>query len=141
LFLLRFLGVDHDALIQDAIRQGLAERGLSYSTDLDAETPVGDGMWTEEPAKVVTFSDGRVFRERPTVEERWDDAGHDHFTFVEDGTDHEVERIFHTEWDEVEDSMSLEELREEDPVLGPAIADFFEGQGIDRVSFEPGDET
>ena len=94
--MLRILGIDSEKLISDAIKQKLKEQNLSFEV-LESPDLAGDGLFTEFHPKVVTFSNGRTFKEQLDVSERWDDEGHDYYAFIEKGALHKIRLINHEE--------------------------------------------
>lgn len=153
--LLEILGVDPNELIREVIDSKLAERGLSYEVEEDTDREEGDGLVTVFHPRRIKFSDGRVFVETIIEEVRSDDWGSDFYGFVEAGKPYKIMRVDYNDGDEPTVSeetvpgddgnvTSLDEIREQGnaltPGMGDEISDFFASQGIDSISFEPGDE-
>ncbi len=91
-FLLRELGISLDNLVAEAIKTGLAEKGLTIEVSEDAYCHEGAGLGEEFHPQVVKFSDGRTFVEALTEIDRGDDWGNDYYSFVEAGKSFEVTR-------------------------------------------------
>ena len=154
--LLELLGVDPSELLRQVIEQKLAEQGLTYEVDEDTDREEGDGMIEYFHPRRIKFSDGRVFVETLTETARSDDWGTDFYGFVEAGKPYEILRVdYNNSDDEPEitrevvpgtdgNVTSMEDIREQgnalSPGMGDSVADFFAGQGINEISFEPGDE-
>jgi hypothetical protein len=129
----------------------------------------GDGMYDSFQPDVITLSDGRVFIETQTETTQGDDWGNDYYTFVEvgkpftftrndwldDGNDPHVttEEMISTyqlpdpvipkpeiRFDNDGKKFSAGEVRESGGEFSGAVADFMEEQGLDHITFEPGDE-
>ena len=86
-FLLRELEIDSNALIRKAIEEAMTARGLKCKLGME---PILEGdMFSEFNPTVIHLSDRsahgleqeRVFVERLTEVERYDDSGHDHYSF------------------------------------------------------------
>ena len=153
--LLDMLGVDPNELLRQVIEQKLAEQGLSYEVVDDTDREEGDGLVHIFHPRKITFSDGRVFVETITESVRSDDWGSDHYGFVEAGKPYKIMHVDYNDGDEpsvteevvpgeVALPSSLEEIRDQGnaltPGMGDEISDFFASQGIDSISFEPGDD-
>lgn len=154
-FLLELLGVDPNELIRQVLEQKLAEAGLSYEEEEDLNREEGDGLVTVFHPRKLKFSDGRVFVETIIESVRSDDWGSDFYGFIEAGKPYKVMHVDYDESDEpvVREELvpgdagnvtSLDDIREQGnaltPGMGDEISDFFKSQGIDSVSFEPGDD-
>ena len=163
-FLLRELDIDLNALIVKAIAEKLSEKDLTFEAIEDTSRWEGDEMSGQFHPWRIEFSDGRVFVTALTHQQMGDDWGNESFTFVEAGKPFELHRSEYVGRDDdpqvsVEEMQNLEgmssphtpeikqgeiysldEVREQGGKFGGAIADFFSGQGIEGVSFEPGDE-
>lgn len=154
-FLLSLLEVDPNELLRQVIEQKLAEVGLSYEVEEDLEREEGDGLVTIFNPRRITLSDGRVFVETVVEEVRSDDWGSDFYGFIEAGKSYKVMKIDYNGDDNepsvteevipgTEAPLSLEEMREQgnalSPGMGDSVADFFASQGIETISFEPGDD-
>jgi hypothetical protein len=154
--LLDLLGVDPNELLRQVIEQKLAEQGLSYEVEEDTDREEGDGMIECFHPRRIKFSDGRVFVETLTETTRSDDWGQDFYGFVEAGKPYEILRVdYNGPGDEPEvtrevvpgagdNVTSLDDIREQgnslSPGMGDSVADFFAGQGINEISFEPAEE-
>ncbi len=94
-FLLRLLDINADELLKKAIVTELEKRGLTY-TELESTQKHHAGESSVEITdRKILFSDGRSFIERLVSQDLWDDEGHDHYGFVEDGPPHYVKREYH----------------------------------------------
>ena len=154
--LLELLGVDPNELLRQVIEQKLAEQGLSYEESEDTDREEGDGMVEIFHPRRIKFSDGRVFVETLVEEVRSDDWGSDFYGFVEAGKPYKILRVDYdgsSDEPNVREELvpgddgnvtSLDEIRAQGnalaPGMGDEISDFFASQGIDSVSFEPGDD-
>jgi hypothetical protein len=154
--LLDILGVDPNELLRQVIEQKLAEQGLSYEEEEDTTREEGDGMIEVFHPRRIKFSDGRVFVETLTETTRSDDWGQDFYGFVEAGKPYEILRVdYNTSDGEPEvtretipgaddNVTSLADIREQgnalSPGVGDSVADFFAGQGINEIRFEPAEE-
>ena len=139
-FVIEELGIDVEALIEKAIQAKLAEMGLSYEISEDhshTESGYGYSEGDFHPT-IIKFSDGRVFVDVRTADDRGDDWGSDYYSFVEVGKPYELRREAYCGCEDdphvTIDTMPPVSI---DPVR---IANFFAEHGIDKVSIEPGDD-
>lgn len=84
-FLLELMDIDPNELLREALTEKMAEANLSYTVIADTEREEDDGLYNIFHPDRITLSDGRVFVEAITEEQRGDDWGNDHYSFVEKG--------------------------------------------------------
>jgi hypothetical protein len=151
-FLLDFLGLDPNQLLEEAINAKLAEKGLSYMVRLLANSPGYAEDFHPQKVIITDMRQERVFVEALTDIQCSDSWGSDYYSFVEagrpftrtrtayDGSDDEPHVTSEVVPGSDPSVTSLTDLQGEAnavaPGMGDTIAEFFKGQGIDGVIFE-----
>jgi len=83
-FLARLLGLDLQEVIRKAIDNALQAKGIKVVKEESFDA--ADDMYAPGDSGLrITLADGRVFEHKCVQRECWDDKGHDHYEFREQG--------------------------------------------------------